>query len=80
MRNFKVRTYILERPWPSEKAMRLRPGGQYVFLVRPAANKKMVWQEVERRYGVKVKAVNMVKKNKEKKAIITLVPGQQIDI
>lgn len=80
MRIFNIRAYILKRPWPSEKAMRLRSVGQYAFLVQPSANKKMVWEEVERRYGVKVKAVNIVKKNKEKKAIVTLASGQQIDI
>jgi len=71
---------ILEKPWLSEKALRLRSQGQYVFLVKPEANKRLIREEVERRFGVKVKSVNIVKKKREKKAIVTLMPGQQIDI
>jgi len=73
-------SFILIKPWLSEKAMKLRSQNQYVFLVKPDANKKLVWQEIERRFNVKVKAVNIVRKKREKKAIVTLMPNQQIDI
>lgn len=77
-----VRLDVLEKIGISEKAMRLREGGQYVFTVRPAVNKQMVKEEVERRYGVKVKSVNVLKNKKDntKKAVVVLAPGQKIDV
>jgi large subunit ribosomal protein L23 len=83
----------IKKIWVSEKATDLRANNQYVFLVTDIANKSEVKKEVSRKYGVEVKAVNMVKiegKKKRflrtfgrkpgiKKAIVTLKPGQKID-
>ncbi|MDP3974702.1 MAG: 50S ribosomal protein L23, partial [Candidatus Jorgensenbacteria bacterium] len=49
---------VLIRPHASEKSIGLEPQGTYVFVVRDDANKTLVKEEVERRYGVKVVRVN----------------------
>jgi large subunit ribosomal protein L23 len=85
---------VLKQPWFSERATDLATHGQYVFLVAPEATKPAVREEVQRRYGVKVTGVNMVtikgkmkrygsrktRRNKIKKAIVTLKKGDKIDI
>ncbi|MFH0806424.1 MAG: 50S ribosomal protein L23 [Candidatus Brennerbacteria bacterium] len=85
---------VLIAPHASEKASRLEQGGTYVFLVRDDANKTLVKEEVERRYKVKVKRVNIVRNHDAfrffrgrwhegevgKKAHVTLVSGAKIDI
>lgn len=77
-----VRSDILKKPSGSEKALRLQELNQYVFIVKPNVNKKMVKEEIERRYGVKVRAINIVRQELKglKKAVITLKAGQKIEI
>jgi large subunit ribosomal protein L23 len=84
----------IKKIWVSEKATGLQAKNQYVFLVKEDANKNEVKKEISRKYGVKIKAVNMVKiKGKRKrflrtfgrkpgvkKAIVTLEPGQKIEV
>lgn len=85
---------LLERPWISEKALIAGTRSQYVFAVRPEATKPAVRDEVQRRYGVHVTAVRVVRftgkqryfrgqmshKMVQKKAIVTLKAGEKIEI
>lgn len=85
---------VLIRPYMSEKSARLEPQGTYAFLVRDDANKALVRAEVERRYKVKVRNVNIVRTRGpkrffrgtwhdgrfDKKALVTLVAGAKIDL
>lgn len=85
---------FLKKPWLSEKALSLKDQNQYVFLVDDKANKHIVRQAVEKKYGVKVLGVNIVRKPSKakrfrqqvsrplatKKAIVTLAPGQVIEL
>lgn len=88
------RRSVLKRPWVSEKARDMGAAGTYVFLVDVGANKHMVRDEVERRYGVSVTSIHIVRGQKRakrfagrtggkrsfKKAMVTVKPGQKIDI
>lgn len=85
---------VLKRPWVSEKSLSMKGQQKYVFLVDNKANKKTAAQAVEKKYGVKVTAVNIVRlpaKTKRwrqsmtkgagtKKAIVTLAVGQTIEL
>lgn len=85
---------VLNRPWLSEKATLAKQQNKYSFLVQPKANKKMIKEEIQKRYQVKVTAVNIVKKQGKpkrfgrkigrtpmvKKAVVTLTTGQSLDI
>jgi large subunit ribosomal protein L23 len=85
---------LLRKPYFTEKATAMHDKDKYVFLVEDSANKPMVREEINHRYGVKVKDVNIIRhrgkkkmwRNKAgvrsayKKAIVTLVKGQKIDI
>ena len=85
---------LLERFWRSEKGGDLTAKSQYVFLVTLPATKPGVRKEVEKRYGVKVLSVNMIRQKGKikrlggtigrrsdfKKAIVTLKQGDKIDI
>ncbi|KKU99275.1 MAG: 50S ribosomal protein L23 [Candidatus Jorgensenbacteria bacterium GW2011_GWC1_48_8] len=85
---------LIRKAWLSEKAGDLGKFNQYVFLVQNSANKKEVEREVGRRYGVKVKGVNIIRepgKTKRvgnvagrtsgfKKAIVTLKDGEKLEI
>lgn len=85
---------VLIAPHVSEKATALEPAGTYVFLVRDDANKTLVKEEVERRYKVKVKRVNIVRTRDAfrffrgrwhdgevgKKALVTLAKGAKIEL
>lgn len=85
---------VLIRPHASEKAVGLEPHGTYLFIVRDDANKTLVKEEVERRYGVKVVRVNIVRNRGafrffrgrshegvvKKKALVTLAKGATIDL
>ncbi len=78
----------------SEKATDLQKNNQYVFLVKEFANKNEVKKEISRKYGVKIRSVNMVsikgkrkrfmrtlgRKPAVKKAIVTLRPGEKLEI
>jgi large subunit ribosomal protein L23 len=85
---------VLVRPLITEKSTRQIELGQYSFEVHREANKIQIREAVEKTFNVQVKAVNtlnMPRKERRrgrvigsipgwKKAIVTLVPGQTIDI
>ncbi|MBI4199542.1 MAG: 50S ribosomal protein L23 [Chloroflexi bacterium] len=85
---------VLVRPVVTEKSTLLQEQGKYVFVVRPEANKGMVREAIQQAYGVRVLGVNMavsrgklkrygprrVKTAGYKKAIVTLKPGDKIQI
>jgi large subunit ribosomal protein L23 len=85
---------IIVSPVITEKATLLSGNNQIVFNVSPNATKPEIKAAVEALFNVKVKAVNtLVRKGKSrrfrgraamlsdvKKAIVTLVEGQSIDI
>lgn len=85
----------LRAPRQTEKAMKLQhERNQYVFEIDPRATKGAVKDALERFYGVTVQAVRIVhippkrrrlgrfegERKQMKKAIVTLSPGQKIDI
>jgi large subunit ribosomal protein L23 len=87
--------HILMRPVLTEKSTTLREGHNKVaFAVHPSANKIEVKAAVEKMLNVKVVDVNMMKvrgkikrlgrfagrKPNWKKAIVTLKPGEKLDI
>jgi large subunit ribosomal protein L23 len=85
---------IIRSPVVTEKSTLASEHGQIVFDVDIAATKPQIKEAVEGLFSVKVKAVNtLVRKGKTKrfrnvkgvrndvkKAIVTLVDGQSIDI
>ena len=85
---------ILIRPIVSEKSTDLLQDNKYTFLIQIKANKVQVRQAVEQIFKVKVQSVNTIrmigktkrmgksvgKRSDYKKAIVTLVPGNQIEI
>lgn len=85
---------VLKQPWFSERATALLAQNKYVFLVNDNATKPSVRDEVQRRYGVRVTSVNIVRKKGKmkrfrnamgrqggiKKAIVTLKAGDKIEI
>ncbi len=85
---------VLRRPLITEKNSDLHLQGKYVFEVAEKANKNQVKQAVEKAFEVKVTAVNImnvigksrrvgkrvVQTPSWKKAIVTLSPGEKIEI
>ena len=85
---------ILIRPIVSEKSTDLLQDNKYTFLIPIKANKVQVRQAVEQIFKVKVQSVNTIrmigktnrmgksvgKRSDYKKAIVTLVQGNQIEI
>lgn len=85
---------ILKEPHVSEKATQLADTGKYVFKVFPRANKVQVAKAVANLYGVEVDKVNIINikpktrilrgkkglKSGHRKAIVTLKPGNKIEI
>ena len=85
---------VLLRPTITEKSTLLQEDGQYTFQVAPRANKTLVKQAVEQNFGVKVVSVNITvnrgkrkrygprfkKRPDVKKAVVTLRPGDRIDL
>ncbi|MGI6329331.1 MAG: 50S ribosomal protein L23 [Bacilli bacterium] len=86
---------IIKGPIVTEKATELKNNqGKYIFKVEEKANKIQIKQAIEKRFAVKVKEINVLnvkpktkrvgryvgKTNKYKKAIVTLVEGNQIDM
>jgi large subunit ribosomal protein L23 len=85
---------ILLAPVVSEKSYRLLDENKYTFLVRTDANKTQIKQAVEEVFGVKVTTVNTVNRQGKRKrtrygwgqrkdtkrAIVSLVEGDRIDI
>jgi large subunit ribosomal protein L23 len=86
---------VIRRPVMSERNTDLMQEGRYTFEVASDANKIQIKEAVEAAFGVTVLAVNTMnvhaKKRRErtrirgwrpgwKKAIVTLAPGQRIEI
>jgi large subunit ribosomal protein L23 len=87
---------VLLAPVISEKSYGLLDENKYTFLVHPTANKTEIKIAVEKVFGVKVKrnGVNVInrtgkvkrtrfglgKRKDTKRAIVTLVDGDRIDI
>ncbi len=85
---------VLRRPLITEKGTRLQVQNKYVFEVASRANKPQIKQAVEKAFGVRVTAVNvMTVRGKTRrvgrrqvltpsweKAIVTLKPGDKIEL
>lgn len=85
---------IIRRPILTEKSLRGNEGGKYTFEVAPDANKLEVKRAVEGIFSVRVRKVNVInipgrlrrrgrytfKASGMRKAIVTLAPGQKIDL
>jgi large subunit ribosomal protein L23 len=85
---------VLIRPVVSEKSYTLADEGKYRFVVNPEANKSEVKIAVEKIFNVKVAKVNVLnkkgksyknrfgsgKRKDSKHAIVTLAPGNVIDV
>ena len=85
---------VLFKPVISEKSYGLVDENKYTFLVHPAANKTQVKIAVEQVFGVKVTSVNTInrqgkrkrmrrgfgRRNDTKRAIVTVAPGDRIDL
>ena len=85
---------VLRRPIITEKGTLMAENNQYAFEVAMDANKNMVKEAVEKRFGVNVLKVNVMRmpgKTRRfgrrvsttpswKKAIVTLAPGQTIEV
>lgn len=90
-----VRHYdVIVSPVISEKSTMASEANQVVFNVAPNATKPAIKLAIENLFGVKVKAVNVLvrkgkvkrfkgmlgKQNNVKKAVVTLVDGESIDV
>ena len=85
---------VLLAPVISEKSYGLLDENQYTFIVRPEANKTQIKIAVEAVFGVKVLNVNTLnrqgkrlrtrngfgKRKDTKRAIVSLAPGDRIEI
>jgi len=85
---------VLLSPVISEKSYGLLDENKYTFLVRPDAHKTEIKIAVEKVFGVKVTGVNTInrqgkrkrtrhgwgRRTRTKRAIVTLVDGDRIDI
>ena len=85
---------VLRRPLVTEKNTVLQAQGKYAFEVATGANKTQIKQAVEKAFKVKVLAVNVmtihgkmrrvgkrqVLTQSWKKAIVTLKPGDKIEL
>jgi len=85
---------VLRRPLITEKNTLLQAQGKYAFEIASEANKPQVTQAVEKAFKVKVLAVNVmtvppktrrvgrrqVLTQSWKKAIVTLKPGDKIEL
>jgi large subunit ribosomal protein L23 len=85
---------IIRRPILTEKSLRGNEAGKYTFEVAPSANKIAVKQAVEGIFSVRVRKVNVINipgrirrrgrytftSPGVRKAIVTLAPGQKIDL
>jgi len=90
-----MNSFIIKKPWVTEKATNLNANRQYVFLVEKSATKPDIKRAVEELYKVKVTSVNVVNRpakqkrfrgvmhssgGAQRKAIVTLKEGQKIDM
>ena len=86
---------VLLSPVISEKSYGLIDSGQYTFIVLPEANKTQIKIAVEQIFKVKVLGVNTInrqgkrkrskgsvmgKRKDTKRAIVSLAPGERIEI
>ncbi|MCW2609014.1 MAG: large subunit ribosomal protein [Actinomycetota bacterium] len=85
---------ILLRPVISEKSYGLIDEGKYTFIVAPDSNKTQIKIAVEKVFDVKVTSVNTInrqgkrkrtkagfgKRSDSKRAIVSLAPGDRIEI
>lgn len=87
---------VILQPIVSEKSYTKSENAEYTFRVKDSANKKLVKQEVEGRFKVKVERVNMLNRRDRrtldprrrvsgvrrgyKKAIVKLKSGNTIDL
>jgi large subunit ribosomal protein L23 len=85
---------VIRQPLVTEKGTYLASEHKYAFHVDPLANKTQIKQAVEKTFNVKVVAVNVMNvRGKQrrwgrrtslrpawKKAIVTLVPGDKIEL
>ena len=85
---------VLLRPTITEKSTLLQESGKYTFQVAPKANKVEVKEAVEKNFGVTVMDVNITKLHGKvkrygprmskqpdvKKAVVTLKPGDRINL
>jgi large subunit ribosomal protein L23 len=85
---------VLRRPLITEKNTELQTQGKYAFEVAKEANKPQIKQAVEKAFSVIVTAVNVMNIHGEmrrvgrrqvltrswKKAIVTLQPGDKIEL
>jgi large subunit ribosomal protein L23 len=85
---------IVIAPVVSEKSYALLDDNKYTFVVHPDANKTQIKIAVEEIFGVKVASVNTInrkgkvrrtrngvgRRKDTKRAIVSVVPGQSIDI
>lgn len=85
---------VVKRPILTEKSMRGNEIGKYTFEVAPDANKLVIKDAVEQLFDVTVTKINTItipgrmkrrgqhtyRTSGYKKAIVTLAPGQKIDL
>lgn len=85
---------IIRKPVISEKSYGMIDEGKYTFIVDPRSNKTEIKQAIERIFGVKVLSVNTMnragkrkrrglivgKRPDTKRAIVTLAPGDEIEL
>lgn len=85
---------IIRAPVVTERSNSVSQFNQIIFLVDLRANKPMIKASIERLFGVKVKAVNTLRRKGKikrfrgfpgrrkntKKAVVTLEEGHSIDI
>ncbi|MDR7545503.1 MAG: 50S ribosomal protein L23 [Armatimonadota bacterium] len=85
---------IIRRPILTEKSLRGNELGKYTFEIAPGANKLEVKRAVEGIFSVQVRKVNVInipgrtrRRGRHtfaapgvRKAIVTLAPGQKIDL
>ena len=92
---FSERAYCYLK-WPhfTEKATNLTADNKYVFVVNKRSNKIEIKKLIEEVYGVKVKQVNIINlppkpkrigrsqgyKSGKKKAVVSLVEGEKIEL
>jgi len=89
-----IKSNILLSSHTAEKALAAQKLNQYVFKVNSDANKIIIMNEVKKNYNVKVLKVNVINIPKKvrrigksqgfkagyKKAIVTLAPGETIEM
>ncbi|OHB22330.1 MAG: 50S ribosomal protein L23 [Parcubacteria group bacterium RIFCSPLOWO2_01_FULL_48_18] len=87
-------SFLIKRPWITEKSTNFSKLNQYAFLVADTCNKQEAKKAIEAIYGVDITKMNSVRtpgkrrrlgastgfKSGHKKVVVTLKQGQTIDI